>query len=89
MTLEEIKIYESEMKRLKVSTVARSARGFLTAYKRAGGDPNKLSDAWKIKRTNFIKRHLVQLREMPTYRRWLALIAWSFYPGKLKSHVNI
>jgi hypothetical protein len=72
--------YEPEMRRLGVSEVARSPRGFLTAYKRAGGNQRNLSDEWRIKRHGFIRRHLVQYRANPTVRRKLALIAWAFMP---------
>ena len=43
LSLKTIRKYEPEMKRLKVSEVARSKRGFLTAYKKAGSSKN-LSD---------------------------------------------
>lgn len=77
------------MRRQGVSKNARSPRGFIAAYRRAGGDPNKLSDAWAKKRDAFIKRHLAQVRQRgetlwqggePT-RRHLALIAWAYSPA--------
>lgn len=80
LPLSTIRQYESEMKRLRVSEVARSPRGFLTAYKKVGGDSNHLIIKWKIKRDGFIKRHLAQYRKNPTYRRKLALIAWAYMP---------
>lgn len=79
MTLSQIRKYEPEMRELKVSEVARSRRGFLTAYKRVGR-PSNLSDNWRIKRRGFIKRHLVQYRKNPTKRRRLALRAWAYNP---------
>lgn len=75
-----IKQHKLEMEELGVSRIARSPRGFLTAYKRAGGNPGKLSEAWRVKRYGFIKRHLAQYRVNPTYRRKLALIAWAYMP---------
>lgn len=92
LTLAKIRKYEPEMKLKGVSEVARSPRGFLTAYKKAGSVKN-LSDKWKIKREAFIKRHMAQVRKRkeplfkngePT-RRHLALIAWAYSPqaGKL------
>lgn len=81
--------YVPLMRQLGVSEVARSSRGFLTAYRRAGGDPNKLSDDWRRKRENFIKRHMAQVKKrkeklwqdgQPT-RRHLALIAWAYSPS--------
>lgn len=80
MSLIRIREKEPEMRRLKVSEVARSPRGFLTAYKRAGGNPNNLSEAWHNKRRGFIARHLVQYRQNPTQRRKLALNAWAYEP---------
>ncbi len=80
ISLKEIARYEPDMRKLKVSEVARSPRGFLTAYKRAGGNPNNLSEHWKVKRYGFIRRHLVQYRNNPTRRRKLALIAWAYMP---------
>lgn len=79
LRLKTISKYEPDMKRLGVSKVARSRRGFLTAYKRAG-NPNKLSEKWKQRRRAFIARHLAQYRVNPTYRRRLALIAWAHDP---------
>lgn len=76
-----------------VSKVARSRRGFLTAYKRAGGNPNKLPHAWRKRRAAFIARHVAAMRArnerlydadggwtgLPT-RRHLALLAWAYSP---------
>lgn len=64
-SLKAISKYEPEMERLGVSEVARSPRGFLTAYKRAKGDWRNLTPEWRIKRHGFIRRHLVQYRENP------------------------
>jgi hypothetical protein len=80
MSLAEIGEYEPEMRRLGVSEVARSSRGFLTTFKRADGDPDKLSEKWRRKRHGFLKRHLSQYVKHRTYRRMLALIAWAYMP---------
>lgn len=80
LSLATIRQYEPEMRRLGVSEVARSQRGFLMAYKRASGIPARLSEYWKKNRNGFIARHLVQYRNNPTYRRKLALIAWAYMP---------
>lgn len=82
LSLKTIAKYEPDMERLKVSLVARSPRGFLTAYKKVGGNINKLSGEWKAKRLAFIARHLPQYRKNPTYRRRLALIAWAYDPER-------
>jgi len=81
LSLKTINKYEPEMKRLGVSKVARSRRGFLSAYKRAGSS-DKLSDNWKRKRKAFIARHNAQYKKKPTRRRRLALIAWGYDPDK-------
>ena len=80
LSLNTIAKYEPEMKRLGVSKVARSPRGFLTAYKRAGGIPSNMSEYWKRKRNAFIARHLAQYKIDKGYRRMLALIAWAYNP---------
>jgi hypothetical protein len=79
MPLSKIKEKEPEMRRLKVSEVARSPRGFLTAYKKAG-TPDKLSEAWQNKRRGFIARHKASYDVKPTPRRKLALQAWAYNP---------
>ena len=60
-----------------VSERARSDGQFVDQYKKYGKD---LPEEWKIKRINFIKRHLASYKENPTYRRKLALIAWAYMP---------
>jgi len=82
MKLKDIKKHEPEMREKGVSEVARSPRGFLTAYKRAGGDPSRLSDKWKKKREAFIARHKVQYDKKPTRRRKLAMYAWAYRPRR-------
>lgn len=86
LSLARIRQYEPLARRQKVSVVARSPRGFLTAYKRAGGRSAALSDEWKRKREAFIARHMAQLKGerkfvggKPT-RRHLALIMWAYSP---------
>jgi len=72
---ETVKQYIPMMEKEKVSIVARSPRGFLTAYNKYS---RNLPKEWVTKRENFIKRHLAQYKIKPTLRRWLALIAWAF-----------
>lgn len=88
LPLSVISAYVPLMRRLGVSEVARSPRGFLTAYRRAQGNPDHLSDYWANRRDNFVKRHMAQVRNhgeslwedgLPT-RRHLALIAWAYSP---------
>ena len=80
LSLDVIAKYEPEMKILGVSKVARSSRGFLTAYKRAGGIPGRMSEYWIRKRDGFIARHLAQYKKDKGHRRRLALIAWAYKP---------
>lgn len=81
LSLKTIKKYEPEMKKLGVSKVARSPRGYLTAMKKAGSY-DKLNDNWKRKQKGFVARHLVQYKKNPTKRRRLALIAWAYDPER-------
>ena len=90
LSLATIDRYAADMARRGVSDVARSRRGFLTAYRRAGGDTDRLSEYWQVRRDGFIARHMAQVRERgepifedsgePT-RRHLALIAWAYSPA--------
>lgn len=84
-----IKKFEPMAKKLGVSKVARGRSGFLSAYKRSKGNPDKLSDAWDRKREGFIKRHMAKVKKdkeplwengLPT-RRHLALIMWAYSPN--------
>lgn len=89
LPLSTISPYLPRMRKLGVSKIARGPSGFLTAYRRAKGNPDKLSDAWDTKREAFIKRHMAQVKKRkeplwkdgePT-RRHLALIAWAYSPS--------
>lgn len=80
LPLSKISKHEKEMRSLGVSKVARSPRGFLTAYKRADGKPTNLSEAWRRKRHGFIARHMAQYKKDRGHRRRLALIAWAYDP---------
>lgn len=88
MPLASVLRYEGEAAGRGVSKVARSARGFLTAYK-AAGTASRLDPYWRRRRRNFIARHLAQAQAHgePWYdargrltRRALALIMWAFDP---------
>ena len=88
MALRRVLVYEDEMRRLGVSKVARSPRGFLTAYKRhrtaaatkKAPVPGYPGQTWEARRNAFIGRHLPQYRAKPTERRRLALLAWAYAP---------
>lgn len=80
MPLKEIEKLEPQMEKEGVSEVARGKGGFLPAYKRADGNPEKLSEEKKAKRNAFIARHLTQYNDNPTVRRELALNVWAYKP---------
>jgi hypothetical protein len=92
LPLNTIEKFIPEMKRRGVSEVARSPRGFLTAYRAVKGNRQRLGDDWIAKREAFIARHLVQLvgNDEPLYetgtltRRHLALVAWAYSPDPEK-----
>lgn len=96
LPLATVEQYEPLAEELGVSTVARSARGFLTAYKHAGS-PGNLSPEWHAKREAFIKRHMAQVlirsedlfdKNGDPSRRHLALIMWAYSPGLRAAHSN-
>jgi hypothetical protein len=85
LSLQQILKFEDEMKRLKVSEVARSPSGFLGQMKKYGSYEdfkNKTASnsnmTWEDKRNSFIARHLAQYRINPTERRRLSLLAWGY-----------
>ena len=94
LPLSAIEPFVPMMEKRGVSEVARSPRGFLTAYREAGGDLSrmgsdpKFGQDWRRRRENFIKRHMGQIRskgeDLWRYgnpsRRHLALIAWAYTP---------
>jgi len=93
LPLSVIKPLEKEMKERGVSEVARSPRGFLAAYRKAGGRENRLSDWWQNRRDNFVKRHMAQVKKRDEAlwdddgrpsRRHLALIAWAYTPDRVR-----
>ena len=91
LPLKTIEKFVTLMEKLGVSEVARSPRGFLTAYRKASGHSDRLTSDWWQSREAFIARHMAQLvqRGEPLYdkatgrptRRHLALIAWAYSPA--------
>lgn len=91
-----VKAWKPVMAAKGVSTVARSRRGFTTAFLRADGSYSSLkikrnpanNQPWVVERRRFITRHLVQVKGnvlfdeqgCPT-RHHLALIAWDYSPA--------
>lgn len=94
MSIAAIDRLRPEMVKRHVSEVARSPRGFLRQYRKAGGRFSKLSPYWRRRRNNFVKRHLAQARsnreklwdpKKKRYsRRGLALVAWAYDPKKFR-----
>jgi hypothetical protein len=89
LPLSTIRQFEPTAAALGVSEVARSPRGFLTAYKKSRGNPRALPPEWHRKRRAFIARHMAQvrIRREPLFdrlghptRRALALIMWAYFP---------
>lgn len=89
LSLEEVMSHEAEAKRLGVSVIARSPRGFLTAYKKSKGDHVQMSE-WKVpgrgtywdkERHSFVSRMMAQYKKKKTLRRWLSLVMWAYKPG--------
>lgn len=88
LSLDTVEGFVPLARRLGVSEVARS-EGFVPEYRKAGGDPNHMSDYWANRRDGFIKRHMAQvkLRGDPLWdkdgnptRRHLALVMWAYSP---------
>lgn len=96
MSLSAIDKLRPEMVKRGVSEVARSPRGFLRQYRKAGGRFSKLSPYWRNRRNNFVKRHLAQARnngeklwdpkKKKYSRRGLALVAWAYDPKRKRKY---
>lgn len=99
LSLAKINKYEPLMRKLGVSKVARGKRGFLRAYRSAGGKPAQLDyddysgQHWRDRRNAFVSRHMGQIeaKDEPLWdkngnptRRHLALIAWAYSPDARK-----
>lgn len=82
MRLNEIYIWLDEAKKLNVSKIARSDKGFLINYLIARGNPFRLSEKWIKKRNSFISRTYEAYKKKPSYRRRLSLYMWAFEPDE-------
>jgi hypothetical protein len=84
--------WEALAKSKRVSAVARSPRGFMRAYEKAGTWA-RLDPWWKARRNAFVARHMAQVRQngeklwkpsksgaLQPSRRALALLMWGFMP---------
>ncbi len=87
LPVESVKDLVPLARELGISEIARSPKGFVPAYIRAGS-PDKLSKKWLEIRENLIRRHVAQAEagheqwwalNVPT-RRHLALIMWAYSP---------
>lgn len=86
--------YEQRASKLGVSKVARSSRGFMRQYEKAGGStamarkqvkctPGVRHQTWGVRRRAFVARHLASYRKNPTERRWLAMMMWAYQAPRL------
>jgi hypothetical protein len=92
MSYAEARRHEAEAAALGVSAKARSSKGFMREYGRAGSaramrsrplPPGEVGGStWGQKRRNFIRRHLAQYGT-PTRRRTLAFYMWAFDPASI------
>lgn len=80
LTWQQLAEWLPEAERWRVSKRAREPGQFVDQL-RAVGTVDRLSPYWYRTRENFIARTLVQYRQHPTYRRWLSLIMWAYWPG--------
>jgi hypothetical protein len=84
--------WEALAKSKGVSAVARSPRGFMRAYEKAGTWA-RLDPWWKARRNAFVARHMAQVRQngeklwkpdrsgkLQPSRRCLALLMWAYKP---------
>lgn len=89
LPLDYVEKWVPEAARQGVSVVARSPTGFLAAYRRAEGDPQRLSARWHLKRHRFIERHMAQVDKRDELlwvnnepsRRALSFIMWAYWPS--------
>jgi len=88
MQLDEVEAMVPTIAANDVSEVARSPRGFISAY-RAFKTPMRMAIewvpgeriTWAQKRELFIRRTLAAYKKHPTHRRALALMAWAYMPS--------
>ena len=88
MPVEEVEAMLPTIEAAGVSKIARSPRGFLTAYRRIRSPlrmmiaevPDHETQTWAQRRDAFIARALPVYNANPTHRRALALISWAYAP---------
>lgn len=94
LDLETVRLAAEVARRIGVSEVATGPGGFVAAFTRASGRPDKLGThrrsgtPWRQRRNAFVARHAAQVAEQgealwedgaPT-RRHLALAVWAYSP---------
>ena len=88
MSIEEVEALLPTIEEAGVSTIARSPRGFLAAYRRIRSPmrmaiepvPDHEALSWAQRRDSFIARTLPAYLAAPTHRRALSLVAWAYMP---------
>ena len=88
MPVEEVEAMLPTIEAAGVSKIARSPRGFISAYRRIRSPfqmmlaevPDLVTQTWAQRRNAFIARALPAYNANPTHRRALSLIAWAFAP---------
>ena len=88
MPVEEVEAMLPTIEAAGVSKIARSPRGFLTAYRRIRSPlrmmiaevPDLVTQTWAQRRDAYIARALPAYNANPTHRRALALMAWAYAP---------
>jgi hypothetical protein len=88
MTVEEVEAMLPTIEAAGVSKVARSPRGFVSAYRRIRSPlrmmiaevPDHETQTWAQRRDAYIARALPAYTADPTHRRALALMAWAYAP---------
>ena len=89
MTVEEVEAMLPTIEAAGVSKVARSPRGFVSAYRRIRSPlqmmiaevPDHEPQTWSQRRDAYIARALPAYNADPTHRRALSLIAWAYMPS--------
>ena len=88
MSVAEVEAMLPTIEEAGVSKVARSPRGFVTAYRRIRSPlrmmlaevPDHEPQTWAQRRDAYIARALPAYTSNPTHRGALALMAWAYMP---------
>ena len=88
MPVEEVEAMLPTIEAAGVSKVARSPRGFVSAYRRIRSPlqmmiaevPDHEPQTWSQRRDAYIARALPAYNADPTHRRALALMSWAYAP---------